>query len=228
MDCIKALLFMSVCRQEYWSGINTVEYLLLLFSYSVATLCNSMDCSTPGLSVLHFLVEFPQIHVQWCHPVILSSVTPFSSCPKSFPASWSFSMSQIFASSGQIIGASVSASVLLVSIQGLFPLGLTGLISLLPRGLSRIFSSNTIWKLKYFGAQPSLWSKYHIHTWPLLPEWCLCFLTVSRFVIAFLPKSKSLLISWLQSPSVVMLEPKNIKSVTFSLLPHLFAMQWWD
>ena len=64
MDCIKALLFMSVCRQEYWSGINTVEYLLLLFSYSVATLCNSMDCSTPGLSVLHFLVEFPQIHVQ--------------------------------------------------------------------------------------------------------------------------------------------------------------------
>ena len=165
MDHInKVLLFMSVCKQEYWSGINTVEYLLLLFSRSVATLCNPMDCSTPGLSVLYYLVEFPQFHVQWCHLGIWPSVTPFS-CPKSFPASWSFPVSQIFTSSGQSIGASVSASALLMNIQGLFPLGLTGLISLLPKGLARIFSSNTAWKLKYFGAQPSLWSIPHIHTW---------------------------------------------------------------
>ena len=145
---------MSVCRQEYWSGINTVEYLLLLFSHSVATLCNPMDCSTPGLSVLHYLVEFPQIHVQWCHPVISSSVTPFSSCPKSFPASWSFSISQSFASSGQIIGASVSASVLLMSIQDLFSLAneYSGLISFRIDWfdlLSRVFSSITIQKQQF-------------------------------------------------------------------------------
>ena len=74
---------------------------------------------------------------QWCHPIILSSVTPFSSCLQSFPASGSFLMNQFFTSSGQSIGASASASVLPVNIQGWFPFGLTGLISLQSKGLSR-------------------------------------------------------------------------------------------
>ena len=74
---------------------------------------------------------------QWCHPTISSSVAPFSSCPQSFPVSGSFPMSRLFTSGGQSIGASNSASVLLVNIQGWFPLGLTGLISLLSKGLSR-------------------------------------------------------------------------------------------
>ena len=74
----------------------------------------------------------------WCHPTISSSVVPFSSCLQSFPAPGSFPMSQLFTSGGQSIGASASASVLPVNIQGWFPLGLIGLISLQSKGLSRV------------------------------------------------------------------------------------------
>ena len=81
---------------------------------------------------------------QWCHPIISSSVVPFSSCLQSFPESGSFPMSQFFASSGQSTGVSASASVLPMNIQGWFLLGLTGLISLLPKGLSRVFSNTTV------------------------------------------------------------------------------------
>ena len=90
---------------------------------------------------------------------------PFSSCPQSFPASGSSPMSQLFASGGQNIG--VSASVLPIKSQGWFPFGLTGLISLQSRGFSRVFSSTTIQKHQFLGAQPSLWSNSHIHTWLL-------------------------------------------------------------
>ena len=103
----------------------------------------------------------------WCHAIISSSVVPFSSCFQSFPASGFFPMSQFFKSGGQSIGASASASVLLMTIQGWFPLGWTSLISLLSKGLSRVFSSTTVWKLQFFGAQPSVWSNSHIHTWLL-------------------------------------------------------------
>ena len=90
----------------------------------------------------------------WCHPTISSSVIPFSSCLQSFPASGSFSVSQFFLSGGQIIGA--SASVLWMNIQDWFPLGLTGLISLQSKGLSRVFSNTTVQKHKFFGTQLSL------------------------------------------------------------------------
>ena len=83
---------------------------------------------------------------QWCHPTILSSIVPFSSCPQSSPASGSFSMSQLFASGGRGRGASASASVFPMNIQSWFLLGLTGLISLQSKGLSRVFSSTTNWK----------------------------------------------------------------------------------
>ena len=82
----------------------------------------------------------------WCHPTISSSVVPFCSCPQSFAASGSFLMSQLFTSGGQSFGALASASVLPMNIQDWFPLGLTGLISLLSKGLSRAFTSPTIWK----------------------------------------------------------------------------------
>ena len=94
---------------------------------------------------------------QWCQSTILSSVTHFSSCLHSFPASRSFAMSQLFTSSGRSIGASTSASVLPMNIQGLFLLRLTGLISLLSKGLLRVFSNTTIQKCQLLGAQPSLW-----------------------------------------------------------------------
>ena len=116
---------------------------------------------------------------QWCYPIISSSVTCFSSCPQSFPASG------YFPSEGQNTGA--SESVLPMNIQDWFPLGLTGLISLYSKGLSRVFSNATVWKHQFFDAQPSLWSNSHICTWllektylwlyePLLTKWCLSFL----------------------------------------------------
>ena len=95
---------------------------------------------------------------RWCHPNISSSVIPFSSCPQSFPTSGSFPVSWLFASGGQSIGASASVSVLLMNIQGWFPLGLTDLSSLQSKGLSRAFSNPTIRKHQFFSAQPSLWS----------------------------------------------------------------------
>ena len=103
----------------------------------------------------------------WCHPTILSSVIPFSSCLQSFPASGALPMSWLFTSGVPSIGASASVSVSPVNIQGWFPLGLMGLISLLSKGLSRIFSSTTIWKHQFFSIQPSSWSNSHIHTWLL-------------------------------------------------------------
>ena len=102
---------------------------------------------------------------QWCHPIISSSVVPFS-CPQSFPASGSFPMSQ-FSSGGQSIGVSASTLVLPMNVQDWFPLGWTGLISLQPKGLSRVFSNTTVQKHQFFGAQPSSQSNSHIHTWPL-------------------------------------------------------------
>ena len=98
---------------------------------------------------------------RWCHPTISSSVIPFSSHLQSFPASGSFQMSQFFTSGGQSIGASASASALPMNIQDLFPLGLTGLISLLSKGLSRVFSNCS--KYQFFSTQPSLWSNSHLY-----------------------------------------------------------------
>ena len=103
--------------------------------------------------------------IQWCHPTISSSVTPFSSCPQSFPASRSFPVSWLFTTGDQSIGA--SASVLPMNIQNWFPLGLTSLIYLLPKGLSRLFSTSTVWKHQFLVTQPSLWSNSHICTWLL-------------------------------------------------------------
>ena len=140
------------------------------FTQSCLTLCNPMDCSTPGLPVIYHLPEPAQTHVRWVSDAIqtiLSSVIPFSSCLPPFLASGSFPMSWLFASGGQSIGASPSASVLLMNIQGCFPLGWTGLI-LLSKGLSKVFSNTTVQKHQFVGAQLSLWFNSHIHTW--LPD----------------------------------------------------------
>ena len=125
---------------------------------SCLTLCDLMDCSMPGLSVPHCLLEFTQVHVhcigdaiQPSHPLPPSSFFAFNlSQHQSLPMSW------LLASGGWSIGASASASVLPMSFQGWFPLGLTGLISLLSKGLSRVISSTTIRKQQFFGVQPSL------------------------------------------------------------------------
>ena len=102
---------------------------------------------------------------QWYHQPISSSVTPFSSCPQYFPASGSFPMSQLFASGGWSIEA--SASILPMNIQGWFPLGLTGLISFLSKGLSRVFFNTTVQKHQFLNIQASLWSRSYNHAWLL-------------------------------------------------------------
>ena len=125
------------------------------------TLCNPMGYGTPCLPVPH---PSPRVCPsscplnQWCHRTISSSVAFFSFCLQCFPASGSFLMSQLFASGDRTVGA--SASVLAMNVQGWFPLGLTGLISM---GLSRVFCSTTIWKHQFFSAQSSLWSLTSIH-----------------------------------------------------------------
>ena len=103
----------------------------------------------------------------WCHPAISSSVVPFSSCRQSLPASGSFPISQLFTWDGQSIGVSAWASVLPMNTQDWSPLGWTGWISLHFKGLSRVFSNTTVQKHQFFGAQLSLWSNSHIHTWLL-------------------------------------------------------------
>ena len=103
----------------------------------------------------------------WCHPAISSSVVPFSSSPQSFLASGSFQMSQLFSSGGQSIGVSASTSVLLMDTQDWSPLGWTGWISLQSKGLSKVFSNNTVQKHQCFSSQLSSQSNSHIHTWLL-------------------------------------------------------------
>ena len=104
---------------------------------------------------------------RWCHPTISSSVVPFFSWLLSFPASRSFPMSQLFASGGQTIGVSASASVLPMNTQHWFPLGWTSWISLESKELSRVCSNTTVQKHQFFGAQLSLQSNSRIHTWLL-------------------------------------------------------------
>ena len=123
---------------------------------------------------------------QWCHPTISISVTPFTSCPQSFPASGSFLRSKFFASGGQIIGASASALVHPVNIQGWFPLGLADFISLQFKGRSRVIS--TTFQMHQFLAfslfcgstltsMHDYWKKTYLWLYrPLLAKWCLCFL----------------------------------------------------
>ena len=150
---------------------------------------------------------------QWCHPTISSSVAPSSFCPWCFPASVSFPVTQLFPSGGQSAGASALASIFPINIQGWFPLGWTCFISLPSKVFSRVFCSPTVQKHQLFScSQTSSWSSSHIPTWLLkhknmtLTIWTfvgkvmsLLYDTLSRFVRAFLPRSKHLLIPWPQS-----------------------------
>ena len=145
---------------------NTIQFSSVQ-SLSRVWLCDPMNCSTPGLPVHHH----PGVHPNscpsswWHHPAISSSIVPFSSCSQSFPLSGSFPVSHIFASGGQSIGA--SARVLPMNIQDWFPIGLTDLTSLQSKGFSGVFSNTTVQKHQFFGAQLSLRSNSHIHTWLL-------------------------------------------------------------
>ena len=157
---------------------------------------------------------------QWCHPAISSSVTPFSSCPQSLPASGSFPVSQHFTWGGQSIGVSASASVLPMNTQDWSPLGWTGWLSLQSRDLqesspAQHFKSINSSVLSFLHS-PTLtsihdyWKNHSLTRQTFIGKvMSLLFNMLFRLVIAFLPRSKCLLISWLQSPSAVILEPKK-------------------
>ena len=156
---------------DWWKPVFTWLLYMLIFGLSVMSdswqpqelQYARLPCSSlfPGICSNSYPLNW------WCHPAISSSVTPFSSCPQSSPASGSFPLSWLFASAGKSIGASDSAVVLAVNIQGGIPLGLTGLNSLQSEGLSRVFSNTTVQKDQFFGGQLSSQSSSHIHTWPL-------------------------------------------------------------
>ena len=144
----------------------------MLSQLSLSVMSNSLQlhgCSMPGFPVHHQLPELAQTHVHR----VGDSIQP--SHPLSSPSPPAFNLSQhqglfqseLFTSDGQSIGASASVSVPPMNIQDWLPLGLTGLISLQSKGLSRVFSNTTVQKHQFFGTQPSLWSNSHIHTWPL-------------------------------------------------------------
>ena len=189
-----------------------------------------MDCSMPGFAVLHHFLEFAQIHIHWVYvaiPTISSSAVPFSSYLQSFPASVPLPMSWLFASGGQKIGASASASVLPVYIQFWFPLGLTGLIFFAVQGTLKSLlhhhnSNASILQCSVFFMvqllHPYMTTRKTItltvHTFVSIAV-SLLLNTLSSFVITFLPKSKCFLISWLQSPSTVILEPKSLSLFPF-------------
>ena len=147
-------------------GFSSVQFSCSVVPYSLqphGPQHTRLPCTSPT----------PRVHSnshplsRWCHPTISSSVIPFSSCPQSFLASGSFQMSQLFTSGGQSIGVSASASVLPMNTQDWSPLGLTALIPLQSKGLSRLFSNTTVQKHQFFGTQVSLQSNSHIHTWLL-------------------------------------------------------------
>ena len=138
---------------------------------SYLTCCDFTHCSTPGFPSLHHLLELAQTPVHWVsvaiqpsHPLLPSS-SALSLSQYQGLFQWVRSSHQVAKVTGA--SASASASVLPVNVQGWFPLGLTGLISLLSRGLSRVFSRTTVWMHQFFGTQLSLWCNSHIHTWLL-------------------------------------------------------------
>ena len=210
------------------------SFVELSVQFSCTVMSNSLRCHGLQHARLSCPLPVPGAYSNscpsnwWRHPTITSSVVSFSSCLQSFPASGSFQMSQVFPSGGQSVGGSALTSILPMNIQDWFPLGWTGWISLQSKGLSRVFSNTTVEKHTFFSTQLCLSSNSHIHTWLLeknkaLTRWTfvgkvisLLFNMLSRLVITFLPRSKRLLISWLQPPSAVILEPPKTKSVTVS------------
>ena len=165
----EATLMSILMDEEIKCGIY-VKWITVVLSVakSCPTLCDPMECSTSGFPVL----PSPRVCSnscplsQWCHPAISSSDTLFS-CHQSFPASGTYPMSQLFSLDEENTGVSTSASVLTTSIQGWSPLRLTGLISLLSKGLSGIFFSTIVQRHQFFGVTPSLPSSSHNRTWPL-------------------------------------------------------------
>ena len=142
-------------HREYWHNTSSVQFSQLVMSDSLWP-HGLQHARLPSPSPTPRACSNSCPLSWWCHPTISFSAIPFSSCLQSFPAPGPFPISHLFTSGGQSIGVSSSASVLPVKIQDWFPLGLTSLMSLLSKGLSRVFSNTTVQKHQYFSAQLSL------------------------------------------------------------------------
>ena len=185
------------------------EKMINIINYYCSVAKSCLNSVTPCLQ--HTRLQYPSVSFTvcsnsspfswWCYVTILCSAAPSSFSLHSLPASGSFLMSQLFAPSGQSIGATALAWVLPVNIQGWFHLGLIVLIFLLSKGLSRIFSSTTILKQQFLAISlfygPTLTSVHDYMINHSFDYMDLLFSVLSSFVIAFLPISKCLLISWL-------------------------------
>ena len=142
------------------SSVQLLHHVRLFATLWTTARQSSLSITTPGVYSRLCSLSW------WCHPTIYFSVVPFSHL-QSFPESGSFQKSQFFASGGQSIGVSASASVLPMNSQDWFPLGWTGWISLQSKGLSRVSPNTIVQKHQFFCAQLSLWSNFHIRTWLL-------------------------------------------------------------
>ena len=223
---------------------NVCAWLLSIQFTSIAqscpTLCGPTDCSTASFPVRHQLPELTQTHVHRVGDTIQPSRPLSPPSPPAFNLSHHqgfFLMSQPFASGGQSFGASASASVLPMNIQDWFPSGLTGWISLQSKGLSRVFQHHSL-KASilrhsvFFIVQlshPCMTTGKTIALTRLTfvgKVTSLLFNMLSRLVITFLPRRKRLLISWLQSPSGVILEPEKIVCHCFHCFPIYLPWRW--
>ena len=193
--------------QPWLSYITSLRQFLSIQFSSVAQSCPTLQHRGLEHARLPCPSPPPRAHSNlcpsswWCHPIISSSVVPFSSCLQSFPESGSFLMSWLSASGGRVLELQNSPSN---KYSGLIFLGWTGLISLQSKGLSRVFSNTMVQKHQFFDAEPFLWSNSRIHMntgkiialtiWTFVGRvMSLLFNTRSRFVIAFLPRNKHLL-----------------------------------
>ena len=145
----------------------TYIYCCCSVAKSCLTLCYPMDCSTPAVPVLHCLPELAQTHIHWVGDAIQPSRPLSPASPFALNLSQHQGLFQWVGSSHQVAQVLSFSSSPSKNIKGWFPLRLTGLISLLSRGLSRVLSSTTVWKHQFFGAQPLLWSSSHIPAWLL-------------------------------------------------------------
>ena len=179
----------SVCLQgPSQCRLNKQSFVVQLLSYVqiFATPWTAALQASLSSTISWYLLKFMPIESVVLVTILVSAILFF--CLQSFPASGSFPVNQLFTPGGQSIGASALASVLPMNIQGWFPIGLIDFISLLSKGLSRVFSSTTVQKHHFCCTQASLWSNSHIHTWmttgktialtngPLSAKWCFCFL----------------------------------------------------
>ena len=228
---MKIIILFIIFWQKTWNHVNKLFKNLKTHSdqFSRSVLSDSLwphglqhsrsPCPSPTPGV--YSNSYPLS--QWWHPTISFSVVPFSSCLQSFPKSRSFQMSEFFDSGGQSFGVSASASVVPMNLHYWFPLGWTSWISLQSNGLSRVFSNTTVQKhhssVLSFLYSPTLSHPYMttgkttaLTWWTLVSKAVsLLFNMLSGLFITFLPRSKCFLISWLQSPSTVILEPPQNK-----------------